>query len=328
MIASKIKYRISITIKQLLIRLGLDDHLLKNRYGERILLFHGIDRVGEIRYNSRFISQDYFDELLGFFKSHYHVISLDDFYQKKFKKGVLNIVLTFDDGLQNNFELALPILEKHQMPATFFITSSHEKKEFLWPDFLDLVSFHSTKKQISFDSKTYHKNNKNEFSQFGTTLKNHCKTLPYAQIESLFEIFREEWQQIKSDDLADYWKLMNADQLQSIAKNPLFTIGAHGITHTNLATIPKRESEAEIENGKKELEAMIGTTIDCFAFPFGAYSDETVAFCKRHGYSKIVLVDYDREIDRTNPLLRDRFVVNPYLSKELFLSCLLKGSYR
>ena len=124
------------------------------------MVFHSLDTLGETQYNSRFVSIAYFNDFLEYITSHFNVISLDDFYAKKFKPNTLNIALTFDDGLHNNYELALPILEKYNVPATFFITTIHDKYPFIWSDYIDLVSFYTKKMEIYFENKLYKKNRK------------------------------------------------------------------------------------------------------------------------------------------------------------------------
>ncbi len=254
MLYLKIKYRLALLFRSLLFKIGLEHYLLRNRYGERILVFHSIDISGNTQYNSRFISTKYFDEFLQYISSHYNIISLDDFYAKKFKPNTLNIALTFDDGLRNNYDLALPILEKYNIPATFFITTIHDKYPYIWPDYIDLVSFFTEKKEVDFENHLYQKNSKNEFVYKGTSLKNSCKSLEFQQIEPVFDLFNTEWEEIKNCNVETYWELMNTAQIKKIAENPLFSIGSHAITHTNLIEIPIDHAKEEIQKSKNILE--------------------------------------------------------------------------
>lgn len=327
MIWLRIKYRLFLIYKTLLLKLGFGKWLLKNRYGERILVFHGIDNVGETKYNSRFISNIFFEDFIKYITTHYNVISLEDYYQKKFKKNTLNIAITFDDGYLNNYKYAASILEKYNVPACFYITTIHKKASYLWADFLDLVSFYTTKKEIIFENKVYKKNSKKEFVNNGISLKNKAKTISYDRLKSLYGIFEEDWNKLPKNELEDYWKLMNEKQITEIADNPLFTIGAHGETHASLIAITLDEAKKEIKNSKNELEKICNKPITEFAFPFGYYNNELANYCLDIGFTKVLLVDYNTKEYTKNNAFKNRFVINPYISMKLQLAYLLKGSY-
>lgn len=327
MLWMRIKYRLSLLHKSLLFKIGFGKLLLKNRYGERILVYHGIDAVGETRYNSRFISKDNFEAFIKYITRNYNVISLNDYFSKNFKKDTLNIALTFDDGYLNNYTYVIPILKKYNVPANFYISTVHEKAPYLWPDFLDIVSYHTNKKEIVIGNTTYHKNSKNEFINNGISLKNRAKTLSYKSIKGIYEIFADDWKTLPPDDYKDYWNLMNAEQIKDISNHPLFTIGAHGETHASLIDIAFEEAKQEILNSKKALEKICNKPIEEFAFPFGYYNTKLAKYCEDIGFKRLLLVDYNSDDDKKNETWKNRFVMNPYISLEYQLACLLKGSY-
>lgn len=57
--------------------------------------------------------------------------------------------------------------------------------------------------------------------------------------------------------------------LLELNQDPLCTIGAHTMTHPMLRE--EQNSKWEIEQSKKELEALLGKTVKYFAYPFGRY---------------------------------------------------------
>ncbi|MEM6720225.1 MAG: polysaccharide deacetylase family protein [Bacteroidota bacterium] len=324
---TRFKYQLGLFYKTVLFKLGFGKLLLKNRYGEHILLFHGIDAVGETNYNDRFVSKAFFEEFIQYISTHYNVISLNNFYQKKFKKDTLNIAITFDGGYLNNYKYAVPILEKYNVPASFFITTIHGKAPYLWTDFLDIVSYHTDKTEIILERNLYHKNEQHEFIWNDISMKNVAKALPYDVLEMIYKIFKDDWEALPPIKYEEYWMLMNAQQIKEIADHPLFTIGAHGETHASLVDIPIEEAKQEILNSKIQLETICKQPITEFAFPFGFYNQELAYYCKEIGFEQLLLVDYNTKNDAQNDKWKNRFVINPYISMEQQVACLLKGSY-
>lgn len=52
-----------------------------------------------------------------------HIISPQEFERKEFHPTKVNLLLTFDDGYQNWVDVVLPVLEKFQISALFFVSS-------------------------------------------------------------------------------------------------------------------------------------------------------------------------------------------------------------
>lgn len=64
-----------------------------------------------------------FERHCRFFKRHFRVISLRELVSR-LERGVRldrELAITFDDGYRDNFENALPVLERLSLPATFFV---------------------------------------------------------------------------------------------------------------------------------------------------------------------------------------------------------------
>ena len=95
---------------------------LKKNNNNKILLYHHV--------NNKF-KKDIFSVDKDNFETQISYISKSNMNIKPLclnHIGSNNISISFDDGYLNNYEFALPILKKYNIPATFFITSSEIDK--------------------------------------------------------------------------------------------------------------------------------------------------------------------------------------------------------
>src|SRR5260221_13248063 len=116
--------------------LRMNEHLFLHARGSRILIYHGICQSDHTRFNSIFLRYKTFEKHLQFLKKYFHVISLNDFYNQRFSEERFNICISFDDGFANNYKYVLPLMNKYQVPVTFFITGiRHAGYDILWNDF-------------------------------------------------------------------------------------------------------------------------------------------------------------------------------------------------
>jgi len=106
--------------------------LLKDGPDATILMYHSI---GETYAGNRSlgISLDTFSRQMAFFKRHgYRVIRLTDLVMK-LEKGepiaLKTIVLTFDDGYEDNYTNVFPILKEYGFPATIFVVTDFIGRE-------------------------------------------------------------------------------------------------------------------------------------------------------------------------------------------------------
>ena len=100
---------------------------LRDRYVVPILMYHhvGIPSSGKWRLNT--VSEKSFEYQMAFMKRHgFQVISFDKLVtgMKEGQAFARNtVVLQFDDGYEDNYQYAFPILKKYGFPAMVFLVS-------------------------------------------------------------------------------------------------------------------------------------------------------------------------------------------------------------
>lgn len=102
---------------------SLARHLMV-RDGRFVLAFHSIIRQ---RYedlaplSQAGLTVAELDQIIRWVKRRFDLLTPNQFLESD-RPGVL---LTFDDGMANNYTYALPILEQHEVPAIFFVATQH-----------------------------------------------------------------------------------------------------------------------------------------------------------------------------------------------------------
>jgi len=95
---------------------------VKAQYVVPVIMYHKIDENSAASTLS--VSPESFKAQMVFLKSHkYNVVKLEDLVDMAKKNKILSrtIAITFDDGYENNYLKAYPVLKKLGLPATIFI---------------------------------------------------------------------------------------------------------------------------------------------------------------------------------------------------------------
>lgn len=307
--------------------LGMNDSFFRQARGHRILVYHGICLADPTRFNSLFITQKTFEEHLKLFKKYFNVISLDDFYNGRFSNDRFNISITFDDGFANNYKYALPLLEKYQLPASFFVTAIREAGyDILWNDCLALAQKYGPDEWY-FEGQRYYRDKFNRYigEKTGKALRD---VLQVASFEKKLAMMRQlAICPITKSQQSDFWLQMEEEEIRQLASSPLVTIGCHGYFHNDLAALTATDLRNELIKAKQFIERVTQKTIDSIAFPYGSYSPETIAEAKQAGFTRLLAADFQSPKDHADKTMRERLTVNPYISVNNQITAIIHGKY-
>ena len=133
-------------------------NLLRNSKVLTVVMFHRLKNNSRCFHNDIWsMDQDNFIQCMKFFKTHYHIISLNDLFKFYFENKKLprnSLLITFDDGWIEQFYIGAKILKEMNIPGVFFVTCGHlinlkDKKILL--DKRELMGINELKELIKMD---------------------------------------------------------------------------------------------------------------------------------------------------------------------------------
>lgn len=324
----KASYHLRRTAINISCRLGGRFRLLRDKPGSCILLYHGIDTVGRLDLNARFLSIDRFEQQIRYLKSHFNIVSLNDYFNDNIDSNRFNVAITFDDGYQNNLDLALPVLEHHQAPATFFLTSINSTQHsMLWPDYLDLASFYSSE-NIFIDNEMFFKRRGHFINKEEQKLKTICKQKNWLYKQKIYTAFKGIDELIeKKDSLKVYWQQLDPEAIRKLDSSPWAEIGVHGYVHDNLGHLTLEEAIDNLQKAKNYLESIVGHSIFSLAYPDGSYTRPLLDAVQKMGFKEQYAVDYLFDKDQKDKRIINRLTINPFTSLDHQIYAILTGKY-
>ena len=177
------------------------------------------------------------------------------------------LVITFDDGYADNADVALPILQRYGLRATFFIATGFLDGGRMWND--SVIECLRATSQESIDLAPWGLErqplkNGSDRRQCIDLLLPKIKYLPLdGRMAAVGEL-----QRLCGVDALPHDLMMSTAQVRSMHRAGM-EIGAHTVNHPILTSIPAAEAEREIRAGRDALESILDATVDVFAYPNG-----------------------------------------------------------
>ena len=86
-------------------------------------------------------------------------------------------------------------------------------------------------------------------------------------------------------DFLDTDGYITTDQLKEMSRDPLVTIGSHGVTHKILPSLSRNDKIMELSKSKEILSQLINKEISVFAYSHGQYDEETISLMGCYDYA-------------------------------------------
>lgn len=298
--------------------------------GLRILVYHGICDDQPWRFNSRYLSLTQFEEHLKLINKLYRPVSLQDVVSGNLSVDTLNVLLTFDDGLRNNFTHAFPLLKKYKIPAMFFVTGmASEPQAVLFNDIADIAPALASVEIIAegevFQPKKIFLNERFVNAK-GIQLAHHCQRAPASVRTHITKTLLDITPETELHKYNIYYELMNEAELKEISDHPDYEIGAHGFYHTDLSALNEKELNDELKKSADYLKRVLNKDIGSIAFPYGNYNQAVIDACEKQGFRYLFRTEKDMSVN-TQAMLYERFTVNPFISALNQMHAIAKNNY-
>ncbi|MBI5264482.1 MAG: polysaccharide deacetylase family protein [Bradyrhizobium sp.] len=201
------------------------------------------------------------------------IVTMDEVHQRlserRFSRRFASF--TLDDGYRDNRDFALPVLREFDAPLTIYVTSDFaEGTGCLWWVALEAVIAKASAVEVKIGDAP-------------TRLETATANAKQAAFDRIHDWLRnlpgEHDIQREIDALCarhdvDAGRLcrefcMSWDELKSLAEDPLVTIGAHSVTHCNLAKQREEVAAREMSESRARIEKALQRPAQHLAYPYG-----------------------------------------------------------
>lgn len=243
--------------------------LAARRYGGRgvILMFHDVVVEPDDRLGQGCRIADLERILRGLRAGGRDIVTLDEALARLAAPTARPFaVLTFDDGYRSNRDLALPLLERYEAPATIYVPTGAATRELYawWLGLTELFLRHDTVDLMPMGVRFHCPDRETKAAALQRTVA--WVWEDFRRADLLRDVFTRHDVAVADAVAAN---LLDAAALAELDRHPLVEIAAHTTTHRALALVADGELAEDIAANKLWLEELLGREVPHFAYPYG-----------------------------------------------------------
>jgi len=279
--------------------------------GAVILMYHSITEDPSLTAWSVGVSQPRaaFEAHIRAIAERFNPVSIDDvtdFASGRRRLPKKSVAVTFDDGFADNHDVVLPILTRYSVPATFYLLAG--AVETGAPPWYCRIRHAFGRTRLCEWTNSEAGMARNIGSDSGRV----------AALDVAFGIgarktgtVQEQWvseleRSLEVEPLRPESRFMMSWEQARALKKAGHTIGAHTLTHPNLAQVSTGEARWEITGSKRTIERALGEPIHHFSYPHPAldpeWNAETVEITREAGFRSAVVTASGRVRPGDDPL--------------------------
>jgi peptidoglycan/xylan/chitin deacetylase (PgdA/CDA1 family) len=257
-----------------------------------VLTYHRIGYAQDAAFDPDVYSAtpEQFEDHVTYLRARFPVLRLGDavdWMTGGCRRAEAAILLTFDDGYIDNYEIAAPILRKHGVPATFFLpTAFIGTPRIPWWDELAWYVRNSMKEVISVTHPRVQRfavDGANRWASLGALLRLYKSPLTADPQRLLAQVAESSG----APPPPHRRMFMNWAEARELAAHGI-DFGSHSHSHEILSRLTRDEQEREMRQSRDLLEQHLGVCVDTMAYPVGgrdAYNSDSFAALEAAGYA-------------------------------------------
>ncbi len=261
----------------------------RRRDGIIVLSYHGVvERRTDDRLERNLHTLSDFREQLGLLRRE-RVIGLDQLWEELRSGAPLmpGVVLTFDDGYENNLVVA-ELLARLRLPwAVFVPTGCIGHGRTIWTVELSLLVLCGRNASLEAFGSLFSLRTQGEREEAFQALRGRLKALPALERVVHMEALRRQFPEGETEYLLGRFpslQLLSWSDVRGIASTGA-VVGSHGVFHEiHHAAQPAAIREHELVTSRQELEKQLGREVRYFAFPNGDCTPASGEEVSRAGY--------------------------------------------
>ena len=208
-------------------------------------------------------------------KKNYNIVSVDNlenyYYNNIDLKNACH--LTFDDGDLSFYNNVLPLIKKHKIPVSTYVSPmmAKERRNFWFQE----IRGYNQEKLFEVALKVINDKNRNIQA---VAIKPFLKTLRIETILEIIKLYQKETNTPPKPPMN-----MTDKQLIEIKSSGLVEIGAHTLNHPILINESDESASYEIEKSIDQLSEILNCDTRYFVYPNGDYGEREMEILKKKG---------------------------------------------
>ncbi|MBX3237307.1 MAG: polysaccharide deacetylase family protein [Nitrospiraceae bacterium] len=282
-------------------------HRWRHRGKVIILMYHRVLSTENLCEESiqagMYVRDVVFRRQMEFVRSHFTVVPLGELVRlwqcSQLDTKATYCAVTFDDGWQDNYLHAYPVLKELGVPATVFLpTDFVGTARWFWPDLLARVIGAVSDKSNSGEAESQMRAVLDEYfggqpitlpdgpigkSGFADQLIEHCKTIPPERTQQLIESLACSF----DVPLPTNRVIVNWEEVREMSQFGL-TFGSHSCSHRIMTSLPNDQVVQELSHSRRVLLESGASYTPIFCYPNGNSNETVQRLARECGYEAAV----------------------------------------